>query len=85
MLECIYQEEVGKKVSEANFVPIQADETTDIRFKSEIVIILLYTSGTTMKEQFLIFIEVRDKTVPGKWWKNCKTAKTVKMLHLTGA
>ena len=68
LLQCmfnVYQEEVVKQVSDTPFVTVQADETTDVSCKSQVVVVLRYMTGTTVKERFWRFIEVRDKTAPG--------------------
>ncbi|XP_071754178.2 zinc finger MYM-type protein 1-like [Centroberyx gerrardi] len=66
LLDCmyeVYREEIAKQVDETSFVAIQADETTDVSCKSQMVVVLRYMlPDNTVTERFLEFVEVKDKT-----------------------
>ncbi len=62
----VYREEIAKQVGETSFVTIQADETTDVSCKSQMVIVLRYMlPDNAMTERFLELVEVKDKTAVG--------------------
>jgi hypothetical protein len=68
LLDCMYQvyiEELTKDVNAANYVSLQADETTDITCQSHFVIILRYIKGNKPVESFLSFETVHDRTAIG--------------------
>ena len=50
-------------MDETSFVAVQADETTDVSCKSQMVVVLRYMlPDYTVTERFLEFVEVKDKT-----------------------
>jgi hypothetical protein len=68
LLECmysVYKDEVSQQLANAPFVAVQADETTDVSCKSQMVIVLRYMVNNTVTERFWEFIEVKDKTGAG--------------------
>lgn len=69
LLDCmydVYREEISKQVDNTSFVAVQADETTDVSCKSQMVIVLRYIMpDLTVTERFLEFVEVKDKTGVG--------------------
>ncbi|KAM4557752.1 zinc finger MYM-type protein 1-like [Odontesthes bonariensis] len=68
LLDCMYEVyrcEVAKQVQATQFVAVQADETTDVSCKSQMVIVLRYMVDNSVTERFLEFIEVKDKTAIG--------------------
>ena len=68
LLDCMYEVyrcEVAKQLRDTQFVAVQADETTDASCKSQMVIVLRYMVDNSVKERFLEFIEVKDKTAIG--------------------
>ncbi len=50
---------------DAPFIAVQADETTDVSCKSQMVIVLCYKVDNTVAETFREFIEVKDKSAAG--------------------
>lgn len=54
--------EVDKQLRDTQFVAVQADETTDTSFKSQMVKVFRYMVDNSVTERFLEFIEVKDKT-----------------------
>ena len=55
----VYRDEIAKQVDET-CVAVQADETTDVSCKSQMVVVLPYILPcNTMTERFLEFVEVR--------------------------
>ncbi|KAL7405711.1 hypothetical protein ABVT39_006150 [Epinephelus coioides] len=66
LLDCmyeVYRDEIAKQVDKTSFVAIQADETTDVSCKSQMVVVLRYMlPNNTVTERFLEFVEVKDKT-----------------------
>ncbi|KAI4822125.1 hypothetical protein KUCAC02_007687 [Chaenocephalus aceratus] len=69
LLDCMYdvfREEITEQVDNTSFVAVQADETTDVSCKSQIVIVLRYiTPDLTVTERSLEFVEVKDTTGVG--------------------
>jgi hypothetical protein len=68
LLDCMYKvyiEELINDIKAANYVSLQADETTDISCRSQFVIILRYIKGYKPVERFLSFEAVRDRTATG--------------------
>ena len=66
ILECmyeVYREAIAKLVSETPFASIQADETTDVSCKSQMVIVLRYILADNSVWE--VFVEVNDKTGVG--------------------
>ena len=62
----VYRDEIAKQVDETSCVAVEADETTDVSCKSQMVVVLLYISPcNTVTERFLEFVEVKDKTGVG--------------------
>ena len=65
LLDCMYEvylDKVKAEINAANFVSIQADETTDVACKCQLVIILRYLVNGEIKERFLGFHEAKEKT-----------------------
>lgn len=58
----VYLEGVRKEVNESNFISIQADETTDVSCKSQMVIVLRYIVNGSINERFISFEEAKEKT-----------------------
>ena len=57
---------LGRGPSRGSFVAVQADETTDVSCKSQMVVVLRYIwLCNTVTERFLEFVEVKDKTGVG--------------------
>ena len=62
----MYRDEIAKQVDETSCVAVQADETTDVSCKSQMVVVLPYILPcNTVTERFLEFVEVKDKTGVG--------------------
>ena len=65
LLDCMYEvylDKVKAEINTANFVSIQADETTDVACKWQLVIILRYLVNGEIKERFLGFHEAKEKS-----------------------
>ncbi|KAI4798579.1 hypothetical protein KUCAC02_021946, partial [Chaenocephalus aceratus] len=66
LLDCMYdvsREEIAKQADNTSCVAVQADETTDVSCKSQMVIVLRYiTPDLTVTERSLEFVEVKDTT-----------------------
>ncbi|GLV40251.1 hypothetical protein CBL_07153 [Carabus blaptoides fortunei] len=68
ILDCMYKVYIGEiksEIDKANFGFLQADETTDISCRSQLVIILRYIKDSKPVERFLAFIDVHDRTATG--------------------
>ncbi|GLV33389.1 hypothetical protein CBL_20135, partial [Carabus blaptoides fortunei] len=68
ILDCMYKvyiEEIKSEIDKANFVSLQANETTDVSCRSQLVIILRYIKDSQPVERFLAFIDVHDRTATG--------------------
>ena len=68
ILDCmfeVHQEDLLRDIKEANFVAIQADETTDIICISQFVIILRYIKDQKPTERFLKFVDVISRSAAG--------------------
>ena len=61
----IYLADLNIQISQASYVAIDADETTDISNKSQFVIILRYVLESEPIERFLKFVEVHDRSGSG--------------------
>ena len=64
LLECMYQvylEQVATEIESAKFIGIQADETTDVSCKGQVVVIIRYTLEGEVKERFICFEETKEK------------------------
>lgn len=61
----VYINEVKGELDSANYVSLQADETTDVSCKSQFVIVLRYVKNTRPVERFISFVDVRDRTAHG--------------------
>ena len=57
----VYLDEITKEIDQANFISIQADETTDVACKCQVVIILRYLVKGEIKERFIAFEEAKEK------------------------
>ena len=65
LLDCMYQvylRHIQDEIKDAHFVSIQADETTDVSCKRQLVIILRYLCNGEIKERFLGFHKAKVKT-----------------------
>ena len=58
----VYLDEVKSEIGQVNFVSVQADETTDVACKCQVVIVLRYTLKGQIKERFITFTEAKVKT-----------------------
>ena len=58
----VYLDKVEAEINAANFISIQADKTTDVACKCQLVIILRYLVNGEIKERFLGFHEAKEKT-----------------------
>jgi hypothetical protein len=69
LLDCmydLYRELLKEEISTTNFVSIQADETTDVSCKAQLVIILRYiTKLGTVTERFVQYSKLVDKSASG--------------------
>ena len=68
LLECIlqvYKNELQGKVKEASYISLQADETTDVSIKSQLVLVLRYVDGVEIKESFHGFLNITDRSASG--------------------
>ena len=69
LLECmysVYRDLIRSDVQKTDFVSIEADETTDVSCKSQMVSVLRYLlENDTVVERFVEFTEVKDKTAAG--------------------
>ena len=52
---------VKNKIGQANFVSVQANETTDVACKCQVVIASRYTLKGQIKEWFITFTEAKKK------------------------
>lgn len=66
MIECItyvLQEIIKREIDQAQFISVQADDTTDVSCKSQLSIILRYAIEDRIEERFIGFFDVsKDKT-----------------------
>ena len=65
LLDCmhdVYLDYIKEEIGNADFVSIQADETTDVACKCQLVTILRYVVNGEIKERFLGFQEAKIKT-----------------------
>lgn len=68
LLDCIYQvylNNINVKLTNTNLVATEADETTDVTYKSQFVNILRFVDGFSAVKGFLKFVNVHDQTGPG--------------------
>lgn len=68
ILDCILnvcKTEILKEVSNANFLSILCDETTDVSNHCQMVLILRYVHGYKVCERFWSFLQVTDRTANG--------------------
>jgi hypothetical protein len=68
LLDCmyeVYKQTLIKEIQNANFVSIQADETTDISCMSQYVILLRYVKRDSPVERFHSFVQVQNRTAKG--------------------
>ena len=66
MLE-IYGQKLAVEISQASFVAVQADETTDVACVNQCVIVLRYiTDASMVVERFLTFSPLLDRTAAGR-------------------
>jgi hypothetical protein len=61
----IYKQTLMEEIQNANFVSIQADETTDISCMSQFVILLRYVKRDGPDEKFHTFVQVQNHTAEG--------------------
>lgn len=58
--------EISNELQKANFIYIQADETTDVSCKSQMSILFRYIVDNKIEERFIGFFDVsRDKSAFG--------------------
>ncbi|XP_041842116.1 zinc finger MYM-type protein 1-like isoform X2 [Melanotaenia boesemani] len=68
LLDCmlsVYEKKLGDEISQAPFVAVQADETTDVARVSQCVIVLRYVTECSAVERFLSFSPLVDRTAEG--------------------
>lgn len=68
LLDCmlsVYEKKLADEVSQAPFVAVQADETTDVACVSQCVIVLRYVTECSAVERFLCFSPLVDRTAEG--------------------
>ena len=68
LLDCmydVYREELYNDVEHADFLAVEADETTDISCRSQFVIILRFIKNNLPVERFLKFVDVTDRSAKG--------------------
>lgn len=54
---------ISNELQKANFISIQADKTTDVSCKSQMIIIFRYVVDNKIEERFIGFFDVsKDKT-----------------------
>ena len=58
----VYTEEITREIKNSSYVSVQADETTDISWKSQFVIIVRYVKDCKPVERFLKFIQLQNRT-----------------------
>jgi hypothetical protein len=61
----VYKQTLTEEIQNANFVSIQADETTDISCMSQFVILLQYVKRDGPVERFHSFVQVQNRTAKG--------------------
>jgi hypothetical protein len=54
-----------EEIQNANFVPVQADKTTDISCMSQIVILLRHVKHDSPVERFHCSVQVQNRTAKG--------------------
>jgi hypothetical protein len=59
----VYKQTLMEKIQNANFVSIQADETTDISCMSKFVILLRYVKCDGPVEIFNSFVQVQNRKI----------------------
>jgi hypothetical protein len=68
LLDCIYnvhREALQEDINKAMFVYAQADETTDISNKTQLVIVLRFVRGSKVVEHFHGFVQLNDTCAAG--------------------
>jgi hypothetical protein len=60
-----YKQTLMEEIQNANFVSIEADETTDISCTSQFVILLRYDKRDGPVERFHSFVQVQNRTAEG--------------------
>jgi hypothetical protein len=58
----VYKQTSMEEIQNANFVSIQADDTTDISCMSQFVILLRYVKCDSPVERFHSFVQVQNRT-----------------------
>jgi hypothetical protein len=61
----VYKQILTEEIQNANFVSIQADETTNISCMSQFVILLRYVKRDSPVERFHSFVQVQNRTAKG--------------------
>jgi hypothetical protein len=61
----VYREALQEDINKAMFVSVQADETTDISNKTQIVIVLHFVKGSKVVEHFHGFVQLNDRSTVG--------------------
>jgi hypothetical protein len=61
----VYKQILMKEIQNANYVSIQADNTTDISCMSQFVILLQYVECDGPDERSHSFVQVKNRTVKG--------------------
>ena len=64
LLKCMYQvylEQVATEIEYAKFIGVQADETTYVSCKCQVVVIIRYTREDVVKERLICFEETKEK------------------------
>ncbi|XP_072042789.1 zinc finger MYM-type protein 1-like [Amphiura filiformis] len=64
LLQCMYEvylDHVESEIEQCNFISVQADETTDVSCKCQVVIVIRYTLNGEIKERFMGFQEAKEK------------------------
>jgi hypothetical protein len=61
----VYKQTLMEEIQNANFVSIQADETTDISCMSQCVILLRYVKRDGPVERLNSFVHVQNRTAKG--------------------
>jgi hypothetical protein len=61
----VYRQTLMEEIQNSNFVSIQADETTDISYMSQFVILLQYVKRDGPVERLHSFVKVQNRTAEG--------------------
>jgi hypothetical protein len=61
----VFKQTLMEEIQNANFVSIQAGETTDISCMSQFVILLRYVTRDGPVERFHFFVQVKNRTAEG--------------------